>query len=53
MSDNSIKQRLQELEDKVENKIGIDLPSIAWIVIAVISADIVFDVASTFIKWLF
>ena len=53
MSDKTVKEQLKELEDKVENKLGIDLPSIAWIFIAVISADILFNVLTSVIGGLF
>ena len=43
--------KLKTLEDKVEKKLKIDLPSIAWIVIGVVVLDIVGNVLTGFIPF--
>ena len=43
--------KLKTLEDKVEKKLKIDLPSVAWLIIAVVVADIAGNVLTSFIPF--
>ena len=43
--------KLKTLEDKVEKKLKIDLPSVAWIVIGVVVLDIVGNILTSFIPF--
>ena len=44
-------EKLKALEDKVEKKLKIDLPSVVWIVIGVVALDIVGNVLTGYLPF--